>query len=121
MGKLADIIKNPAKRAEFVFGQPMQPCPKCGGYNLRSQTPIDCHILPTDTAKELLGKWARATKDGATRLEGPVFIMCGDCRHKGPAVDCSGRTREEVGQDPLVSAEMKRLWNEQSSNDQAVV
>ena len=36
MSKLAAIFRSPAKRAEFVFGQPMQPCPQCGGYNLRS-------------------------------------------------------------------------------------
>ena len=91
----------------------MNPCPKCGSYRLRIQTPIVCDILPTDTYKQLLGKWARATKDGATPLEGPVY-MCVDCRHKGPAVDCTSRTREEIGKDPKVSAEVKRLWNEQA-------
>lgn len=38
--------------------------------------------------------------------------MCRDCNFKAPAVDCSGRTSEEVGQDPKVFAEMKRLWLE---------
>lgn len=93
----------------------MEPCPKCGGYNLQSQTPIKLAepITKGDTARSILGKYARAIKGGATPLEGPCFIQCRDCRHKGPAVDCSGRTSEEVGQDREVYAEMKRLWKEQ--------
>lgn len=115
MSKLANYVKNPAKRAEFIFGQPMEPCPKCKGYSLKQQTPIVMEeILSTDGARQILGKWARARRGGVTPLEGPVFIACAACGHKGPAVDCTGRTREEVGQDPKISAEMKRLWNGQS-------
>lgn len=109
------LAHDPKGRAEFIFGQPMQPCPKCGSYNLRSQTPIVCDFDADDTPRQTLGKWARATKEGATPLQGPVFVMCVDCRHRGPAVDCTGCTSEEVGQDPQVAAEMKRLWNEQPS------
>jgi hypothetical protein len=106
-----------AKTAAFVFGQPMNPCPKCGSFNMFWQTPIRMDkepILATDTANQLIGKWARAIKDGNTPLEGPVFLMCRDCYHKGPALDCMGRTREDIGRDPVVAKEVKRLWNEQS-------
>lgn len=110
------IFNNSAKRAAFVFGQPMKPCPKCGGYNLLHQTPIKMKepILATDSAAQAVGKWARSVKDGNTPLEGPVYIMCRTCYHKGPAVDCTGRTSEEIGRDPVVAKEVKRLWNEQS-------
>jgi hypothetical protein len=107
-----------AATAKFVFGQEMKPCPKCGSFNMFWQTPIKMDrepILATDTAKQLVGKWARATKDGHTPLEGPVFLMCRDCWHKGPAMDCSGRTSEEVGRDKNVSDTVKRLWNEQEA------
>ena len=118
MSALAKVFKDPAKRAEFIFGQPMEPCPRCGGYNLRNQTPIVMDLPVDASPKQMLGAWARATKGGAAPLEGPVCIMCVDCRHKGPAVDCSGRTSEDVGQDPVVSAEMKRLWNDQNEKAQ---
>jgi len=93
----------------------MQPCPKCGSFNFKFQTPIQMKetILATDTVRQMVGKWARAVKDGNTPLEAPVFIMCFDCGHKGPAMDCTGRTSEEVGQDRVVAATVKRLWNEQ--------
>ena len=81
------------------------------------QTPIVMKepILPTDTAKQLLGKWARSVKGGNTPLEGPVFLMCRECGHRGPSVDCSGRTSESVMKDARVASEIKRLWNEQAS------
>ena len=107
--------KYTAQRAKISFGQSMQPCPKCSGFNFRYQTPIKMKepILATDSAKQLLGKWARSTKDGNTPLEGPVFIMCFDCGHKGPAMDCTGRTSEDVGRDKAVADTVKRLWNDQ--------
>jgi hypothetical protein len=37
--------------------------------------------------------------------------MCFDCFHKGPSLDCSGKTSEEVGQDPIIYQKMKDLWN----------
>ncbi len=111
------ILNNPAERAAFVFGQPMKPCPKCGSYRMMAQTPIVMKepILATDTAEQLLGKWARTVKDGNEMMEGPFFMMCRSCGHKGPAVDCSGRSRAEVGQDRAAYAEVKRLWNEQET------
>lgn len=109
------IFKDPAKRAAFVFGQPMKPCPKCGGYSLIHQTPIKMAepIAAGDTAEQAIGKWAREMLRGDPEMEGPVFIMCRDCGHKGPSVDCTGMTREQVGQSREVSTEVKRLWNEQ--------
>lgn len=110
--------KYTAKRAEFTFGQPMKPCPKCGSYHFMHQTPIkmDEPITPQDTAKSLLGKWARAQKGHLgedSEMEGPVFIMCFDCGHKGPSVDCTGMTRGQVGRSKPVADEVKRLWNAQ--------
>ena len=85
------------------------PCPECGSWDLIGQSPIDVDIDVSD-ARKALGQYARAKKTGATPLKGPCFIMCKDCGHKGPAVDCAGRTSEDVGADPAVFTEMKRLW-----------
>ena len=112
---MTSLFKDPAKRAAWIFNCEMKPCPKCGGYDLHHQTPIKQEpILATDGARQILGKWARAVKDGHTPLEGPVFIMCFACGHCGPSMDCTGRTSEDVGQDPVVSKEVKRLWNNQA-------
>lgn len=104
----------PAERCEFVFGQPMQPCPKCGSYRLTYQTPIKlAEPLPDKPdAKALLRAWARAHREGSPMLEGPVYIACQECWHHGPALDCSGRTSDDVSHDVAVASEVKRLWNE---------
>lgn len=103
-------------RARMIYNQEMKPCPKCGSWNFRPQTPIQLELDADDinNPKRAIGKWVAAHKGGSPMLKGPCFFMCLDCDHKGPAVDCSGRTSEEVGQDPVVWKEMKRLWNEQS-------
>lgn len=108
-------MKYTAARTKFIFTQEMQPCPACGSYHLGYSTPIQMKepITADDSAKQILGKWARAVKDGHTMLEGPVRIVCRDCHHKGPAMDCTGRTSEEVGRDKAVADEVKRLWNSQ--------
>lgn len=102
--------------AKMIFRMEMEPCPACGSYYMMGQTPIKMDISDDDleNPKKLLGKWARATKAGATPLKGPVFMMCRDCGYKGPEVDCSGRTSESVGQDPVVAKKIKTLWNENS-------
>jgi hypothetical protein len=116
---MANIFRDPKARCAWVYGQEMEPCPKCGSYNLKYQTPIkqskeikeafeDSEFRP----EVLVKAWAKATKSGHTELEGPSYLMCWDCWHKGPAVDCTGRTSEEVGQDKAVADEIKRLWNE---------
>ena len=74
------------------------------------QTPIDVDIDIAD-ARKALGQYVRAIKAGATPLKGPCFIMCRACGYKAQAVDCSGRTSEDVGQDKEVWAEMLRLWS----------
>ena len=107
-------LKDPASRAAWVYGQPMAPCPKCGSYNMKPQMPIQIELTGTETTPQLLGKWARAMKAGATPLEGPAYYMCWDCGHKGPAVDCTGRASEDARQDRALNAEMKRLWNTQA-------
>lgn len=109
-------LKDPAKRAEWVYGQPMAPCPACGSYNMKPQMPIALETTGDETMPQLVGKWARATKAGATPLQGPAYYMCWDCLHKGPAVDCTGRTSEDCRADRALNAEMKRLWNAQTPN-----
>ncbi len=109
-------LKDPAKCAEWVYGQPMAPCPACGSYNMKPQMPIALETTGDETMPQLVGKWARATKAGATPLQGPAYYMCWDCHHKGPAVDCTGRTIEECRADRALNAEMKRLWNAQTPN-----
>lgn len=106
-------LQNPAKRAEWIYGQPMMPCPTCGSYNMKPQMPIAMETTGAETMPQLVGKWARAIKAGATPLQGPAYYACGDCGHKGPAVDCTGRTSEECRSDRALNTEMKRLWNEQ--------
>ena len=66
-----------------------------------------------ETIPQIVGKWQRAVKAGATPLEGPAYYACWDCGHKGPAVDCTGRTSEDCRADRALNAEMKRLWNTQ--------
>ncbi len=34
------MMNDAAKRAEWVYGQPMAPCPACGSYNMKPQIPI---------------------------------------------------------------------------------
>jgi hypothetical protein len=92
----------------------MNKCPKCNSRNIKPQTPIkipDNIELDIDNPKELLGQYAKIIKEGKTKLEGPVYFMCFDCFHKGPSLDCSGKTSEEVGQDPIIYQKMKDLWN----------
>lgn len=114
------IIRDPRARCEWVFGSPMNPCPKCQGYNLIYQTPIkmDTPISESDGPRQILGKFAKQMKremDGTAplMLEGPVYVMCRDCGHRGPTMDCSGRTRADVGQDKQVARTIKSLWNSQ--------
>ena len=105
----------PKDRAAWVYGQPMQPCPKCGSYNMKPQMPIQMELSGCETTPQLLGKWAQATKAGATPLQGPAYYICWDCLHEGPAVDCTGRTSENARQDRALNDEMKRLWNTQAT------
>jgi hypothetical protein len=81
---------------------------------MKPQMPIQIELHGDETTRQLIGKWARATRAGETPLEGPVYFMCWGCFHKGPAVDCAGRTREDAGQDRALNAEIKRLWNSQT-------
>jgi hypothetical protein len=72
-------------------------------------------VKSNDSASQIVGKFARAVVSGA-ELEGPVFIMCFEGGQCGPSVDCTGRTRDEVGKDKELNAEIKRLWNAQVPN-----
>lgn len=109
-------LQDPAKRAEWVYGQPMAPCPACGSYDMRPQMPIEIELSGQEKTPELMRRWIQATKAGATPLAGPAYYMCWECGHKGPAVDCAGRTSEDARQDRALNAEMKRLWNTQTPN-----
>ena len=115
---MKETMKDPAKRAEWVYGQPMAPCPKCGSYKMHPQMPIQIDLEETDTALQVLGKYAKATKEGRTPLLGPAYYECRDCGHEGPAVDCTGRTSEEARLDVTLNKEMKRLWNEQGVSNE---
>lgn len=83
---------------------------------MKPQMPIALETTGDETMPQLVGKWARATKAGATPLQGPAYYCCWDCRHRGPAVDCTGRTSEDCRADRALNAEMKRLWNAQTPN-----
>jgi len=113
---MLDILKDTAKRAKWIYGQPMAPCPSCGSYNMKPQMPIAMVATGYETTAQLVGKWARATKAGTTPLQGPAYYACHDCGHKGPTVDCRGRTSEECRADAALNKEMKRLWNTQPPN-----
>jgi hypothetical protein len=108
-----NIFNDPQKRAELIFNQHMYPCPECGSYNLIYQTPIILNepVPESFDAKKLLGIYARTIKNGHTLLRGDAFLMCKDCGHKGPPVDVSGRTAEDVGQDPIIASKIKHKWN----------
>lgn len=114
---------DPKRRCEFVFGQPMQPCPKCGAYDMFYSTPIDVDFGGVTDLRKLVGKWAKAHKEGlhkgGTPLKGTSCMMCRKCGHCGPSVDVSGRTSEDVCSDPVVAAEVKRLWNSQANEVEA--
>ena len=101
------------RMAKIIFGQEMEPCPKCGSYNIGWQTPIISDITGDESPREMLRKYAIAVKAGRTPLLGPVYIHCRECSHRGPALDCTGRTAEDVGKDPVIAKEGKRLWNNQ--------
>ncbi len=104
-------LKDPAKRAEWVYGQQIAPCPACGNYNMKPQIPIVMATVGNETMPQLVGKWARAIKAGATPIQGPAYYVCWDCKHKGPSLDCTGRTSEDCRSDRELNVEMKRLWN----------
>jgi hypothetical protein len=110
------MLKTPAKRAEWVYGQPMAPCPTCGSYNMAPRMPINMDVTGNETVPQMLSKWAQATNSGATHLQGLAYYVCRDCGHHGPAVDCAGRTSEECRADRQLNAEMKRLWNTQGAH-----
>lgn len=78
MSRIFPFIE-PTKRCEFIFSQPMKPCPKCGSYKLIYHTPV----IENQRA------------GSAMMLKGPVFIMCKNCFHDGPAVDCTGAPRDK--------------------------
>jgi len=108
--------KYTAQRAKFRFGQPMNPCPKCGGYNLGTKVPIRIDHDENDDARALLRKWAKAHREGPV-LKGIAYIVCQDCFHQGPHFDCSHMSYDEVMKSHDVAKEVKRLWNSQESKD----
>ena len=55
-------LKNPAERAEWIYGQPMAPCPACGSYNMKPQMPVKIGLADDDTAMQALGKLALGGK-----------------------------------------------------------
>lgn len=110
-------LQDPASRAAWVYGQPMEPCPKCGSFNMKPQMPIQIELTGKESAPHLVAKWAKTIRAGSTPLEGPCYYMCWNCLHKGPSVDCTGRTSEDARQDAALNSEMKRLWNTQADKN----
>jgi hypothetical protein len=106
-------LKDPAQRAEWVYGQKMEPCPTCGAYDMKPQMPIVIDLEDVNNGVDLARKWAKAVKDGAL-LEGPCYYICWKCGHKGPSVDQKGRSSDEARKDAELNREMKKLWNNQS-------
>ena len=47
-------MKDPAERAEWVYGQPMAPCPKCGSYDMKPQIPIALGTAGVETMPKLV-------------------------------------------------------------------
>lgn len=86
---------NPKGRIEFIFQHETNPCPKCGSYNLKYQTPID---LRDKTHEKLLGI---------------AYIVCWDCKHKSPSIDVSHMTRSTVGQSSELGTKLVEVWNSQ--------
>lgn len=114
-----ETMIDPKRRCEIVFKQPMQPCPKCGAYDMFYSTPIDLNLDGVTEPRKILSLWAKAHKRGqsgsGTPLKGTCSMMCRKCGHTGPSVDVRGRTSEDVGADPKVAYEVKRLWNNQTA------
>lgn len=91
----------------------MRACPKCGGYNIGFSIPIKLNGEMPNTAKGMLKAWAAAHGPNGTELLGTARIMCRACGYLGPSMDVTGRKAEDVRRDPVVAAEVKKLWNEQ--------
>ena len=108
-----DIFRDPAKRAEWVYGQKMNPCPKCGSYDMFPQMPIVINRDGDEAPENVVSRWAKLTASGEAVLQGPCYYMCRSCLHNGPAVNCAGRSAEEARKDRELNREMKRLWNSQ--------
>ena len=104
---------NPEDRAAFIHGQRMEPCPKCGSYEMEPQIPVRLAVSPAATPREALVAYVRSSAAGPLVVEGPAYYQCGSCGHKGPAVDCTGRTSDDCRRDPILYSKMKALWNGQ--------
>ena len=107
--------RHTAAMAKMVYGQEMMPCPKCGSYHLGYSVPIKLDAPLPDAAKDILKMWARATRDGHTPLKGTEGMVCRECHHRGPTVDVTGMTSEEVCKSVEIAKEIKRLWNGQQN------
>lgn len=108
-------MKHTKRICTIIFRQEMEPCPKCGGYNLKYQTPIKRAggLRKPLLTKELLVAWVKSVQEDGGELQGPCYIMCFDCWHRGPSLDCTGRKSTDVGRDPEIARKIKELWNSQ--------
>ena len=112
-----NLFTNPADRAAFIYGQPMAPCPRCGSYEMKPQIPVRLAVSHDATPRDVLAAYVRSSAAGPLVVEGPAYYQCGSCWHKGPAVDCTGRTSDDCRNDAQLNKEMKRLWNGQGAVD----
>ena len=106
-------LNDPAARAAFIHGQRMDPCPKCGSYEMQPQIPVRLAISDQATPREVLATYVRSATAGPLVVEGPAYFQCGSCWHKGPSIDCTGRTSEDCRKDAKLYAQLKALWNGQ--------
>ena len=115
---MLNMLKDPAKRAEWVYGQPMAPCPKCGSYNMKPQMPIAMKTTGDETAPQdwpgQVGASHQDRRYAAARARPTTPAGTAFTRGRpwtapdAPARDCRA--------DRALNAEMKRLWNAQTPN-----
>lgn len=108
-------MKRTQQHAEFAFGCKMNPCPKCGSWNIKYQVPIEIDIPKGASARQILSAWAREQAKGP-RLKGYGFIMCFDCGYKGPHVSTEGMTYGQANKSVEFADKMKAAWNNQDKS-----
>ena len=85
---MLNMLKDPAKRAEWVYGQPMAACPKCGSYNMKPQMPIamettgDSAPACGQVGASHKGRRPAAARPGLLRLLGLLSQGAGSGLHR---------------------------------------
>ena len=80
---MLNMLKDPAKRAEWVYGQPMAPCPACGSYNMKPQMPIAMETTGGgQVGASHQGRRYAAARPGLLRLLGLLSQGAGSGLHR---------------------------------------